>query len=141
MPKITTVGADSLITVFKNLGNEIDGICKMGLFDGAGVVADAIKDACPEGESGDLRDSLGIAHMRQSGDDWQTIIGFDGKDSNGVPNQLKARALESGRSTKKGGIVGKHPFIRPAVNRVRASTQGAISNTITNLINDIIEEA
>ncbi len=59
--------------------------------------------------------SLGITPIRRDSEgDWSAKIGFDGYDKKGVPNQLKARVMESGSSKQK-----KKPFIRPAVNQVK----------------------
>lgn len=65
--------------------------------------------------TGDLEKSLGIAKIqRDESGNWNTKIGFDGYDSKGVPNQLKARVMESGSSK-----IRKRPFVRPAVNATK----------------------
>lgn len=65
--------------------------------------------------TGDLLVSFGIAPpgVDRNGNT-NTKIGFEGYDRKGVPNALKARAMESGTSTLK-----KRPFVRPAVNKTR----------------------
>lgn len=137
MATIKTRGLDSLIQVLGDLGGEITPICKMGLYDGAGIIADSISAACPTGETGDLKASFGIARFRADNGAVETIIGFDGYDSKGVPNQLKARVLESGRPVG-GKIVGKHPFIRAAVRSARGKAVAAIQSEIENEIKKII---
>ena len=52
-------------------------------------------------------------------------VGFDGYDEKGVPNQLKARVMESGSST-----VQKRPFVRPAINATRADAVAAMQQVI-----------
>ena len=74
----------------------------------------------PKQQKQDLLDSLGITPPDIDFDgNTNTKIGFDGygklptkKYPKGVPNQLLARAVESGSSVRK-----KTPFIRKAVNK------------------------
>lgn len=135
MPKIQSSGIDDVVSVFSDLEKDIDSIAKMGIYDGVAVVADALKAACPQGPTGDLAESVGVARMRQAGGGWNTIVGFSGYDANGVPNQLKARVLESGRSVG-GKTVAKHPFVRKTVNRVRNQVVAAIQKQIEDQINE-----
>lgn len=77
---------------------------------------------------GDLMESFGITPISQDEDgNWNAKIGFDGYDRKGVPNQLKARAMESGTSTLR-----KRPFVRPAVN---ATKKKAI-----DVMNEIVDQ-
>lgn len=107
-------------------------IAKKAIYEAAGIVTDAIREnlgsVLSGTSSGDLSDSLGITPILQDEKgDWNAKIGFDGYDSKGIPNQLKARVLESGSSH-----VQKRPFVRPAVQRTR--------NQATKMMNRIIEE-
>lgn len=76
----------------------------------------------PKQQKKDLLDSLGITPPDIDFDGNTNIkIGFDGygkmptkKYPKGVPNQLLARAVESGSSVRK-----KTPFIRKAVNKAK----------------------
>lgn len=92
-------------------------IAKKMLYKGAGIVTDAVRNALhgaikhTDKSTGDLSASLGIAKFNEQHCYADTIIGFDGYDSKGVPNQLKARCIESGTSKQDA-----HPFMRPAVN-------------------------
>ena len=77
------------------------------VYAGAKVVADEIKGGLQwatgesEHSTGDLLDSLGIAPIdTDNRGNINTKVGFDGYDRKGVPNQLKARAMESGTSTQ-----------------------------------------
>jgi HK97 gp10 family phage protein len=70
--------------------------------------------------------SFGIASIdKDGGGDWNTKIGFDGYDSKGVPNQLKARVLESGSSKQP-----KRPFVRPAVNATKVKAQAEMARVV-----------
>lgn len=135
MPSIKISGVDTVITMFARLSNEVEGICKQGLYDGAGVIADAIKAACPV-DTGDMQSSVGIAKFRVNGTQIDTVIGFDDYDRKGVANAVKARALESGTSR-----IRKRPFIRPAVNRAKAAAEAAIAAKIDSKIQEITKEA
>lgn len=99
------------------------------IYKGAEVVADAIKEEIqnlPTGKNGitmtqkkDLANSFGIAPLREEKDYCNVKLGFDGYGSRptekypkGLPNQLLARAVESGTSFRK-----KSPFVRRAVTK------------------------
>ena len=118
MAKIELTGMDEYIAKMNALGRDVEGIIKRAVYPAAGMLADAIANAAPEG-FGDLKDSVAIAKYENENGYVFTTILFDGYDRNGVANDLKANVLEHGRSSPKGGIVGKHPFIRPTVNRIR----------------------
>ena len=95
--------------------NTVESMCKYSIYDAAGYVLEELKKAAPV-ESGDLRDSI-IATPMQSKDGFTyEKLDFAGYDRKGVPNRLKARVLESGRSGPT-GISGKHPFVRLTVRR------------------------
>ena len=96
-----------------------DAIAKKAIYAAAGIVADKIKDNLEHVLSpyatGDMSDSFGISPIgTDKNGDWNTKLGFDGYDSKGVPNQLKARVLESGSSRE-----AKRPFVRPALNATK----------------------
>lgn len=76
--------------------------------------------------TGDLIESFGIAPpgVDKSGNT-NTKIGFEGYDRKGVPNALKARAMESGTSTLK-----KRPFVRPAVNKMKGRAIEEMGKTL-----------
>lgn len=93
----------------KNYRNVI-GIAKRALYEGADVAADEVRKRLQEHkDSGDLLDSMFIQKMKEEDGGVYTMIGFAGYDRDGVPNVMKARALESGTSKQR-----KTPFIRPA---------------------------
>lgn len=88
------------------------------IYQAADIVADEVRarlNGVIKGPStGALAASLGVAKLQETADGWNVKIGFDGYDSKGVPNVLKARVLESGSSKQQ-----KRPFMRPAVNATR----------------------
>lgn len=127
-----TADFSGLFKELDRMEHSIVPICKMGAYDGAGMLADAIKSACPS-DTGSLKDSLGISRMTTSDGGVTVSIGFDGYDEKGAPNQLKARVLEHGSSTRP-----KHPFIRPAVSRTKAAAQAAMAAKIETEIQKTI---
>ncbi len=119
MAKMTIKGTDELELQLSKLGTMSTKITKDVVMAGAQPVADEIRKGLQANlqgskySKGDLLDSLGIAPPDvDSQGNVNTKIGFDGYDSKGVANQLKARVMESGTSKIK-----KRPFVRPAINR------------------------
>lgn len=140
MARMTIKGAEEYALKLSKLGQQEGEIAAKAVYGGAGIVADEIKKRLAQNlddpasvsksgdavfknaanePSGDLLKSFGIAPIKAFADmDTSTKLGFDGYDRNGVPNQLKARAMESGTSTLR-----KRPFVRPAVNATRSKAQ------------------
>jgi HK97 gp10 family phage protein len=139
MARMTFKAGDEFALKLSQLSIDSDRVAKQAIYAGAKIVADEIKSSLdgvlsPEA-TGDLVDSFGITPIMQDRDgNWNAKLGFDGYDRNGVPNQLKARALESGTSKQP-----KRPFIRPAVNKTRTQAQAEMARVIDEEINKITE--
>jgi len=96
----------------------------------------------PRQQKQDLLDSLGIAPPDVDYDgNTNTKIGFDGygkiptkKYPKGVPNQLLARAVESGSSVRK-----KTPFIRKAVNKSKKLAEAEMQKKLDEKIEIIMK--
>lgn len=96
----------------------------------------------PKQQKQDLLDSLGIAPPDVDYDgNTNTKIGFDGygklptkKYPKGVPNQLLARAVESGSSVRK-----KTPFIRKAVNKAKKLAEAEMQKKLDEKIEIIMK--
>lgn len=121
LARMTISGLKEFEIKISKLGSEADRIAKKVVVAGANPVADEIRrnlEKNLEGSAyseGDLLKSFGIAPPGVDKDGkTNTHIGFEGYDRKGVPNALKARAMESGTSTQS-----KKPFVRPAVNKMR----------------------
>lgn len=91
----------------------------------------------PKQQKQDLLDSLGVApaDIDREGNA-NTKVGFQGYGSyptkkypKGVPNQLLARAIESGSSVRK-----KTPFVRPAVNSNKDKAIEAMQDEYNKII-------
>lgn len=119
MARIAFKAGDDYALKLSKLATNSEEIAKKAIFEGAKIVADQIRDnlegvLSPEA-TGDLIASFGVTPIEKDKDgNWNAKIGFDGYDRDGVPNQLKARVLESGSSKQK-----KRPYIRPAVTKTR----------------------
>lgn len=127
---------DDQIKMFDRFHSSVYGLASAALYEGAGVVADAIRNATPQ-DSGDLADSIGIAEFDKDGDKVSTAIGFSGYDEKGVPNIVKARVLEHGRVDSSGRTVAKHPFIRNAVRKAKQKALNAMQKRFEQGVNDI----
>ena len=125
-------GLQDYMAELRKQGVQIDGVCRFALYDAAGMVADAIRAATPT-DTGDLREGLVIRPYRTEDGFVYTVIGFDGYDRKGTPNSLKARAYESGTSKQP-----KRPFIRPAVNSVKAAAERSIQEQFDLKYQEII---
>ncbi|MBD5169244.1 MAG: hypothetical protein HDT20_03870 [Oscillibacter sp.] len=114
------------------LGDKSEETSVKAIQAGAGIVADQVRKnletnlAGSEESTGALAASLGITPVSIDRDGMiNAKIGFDGYDEKGVPNQLKARVMESGSSKVK-----KRPFIRPAVNATKKAAEEAMQKVI-----------
>ena len=87
----------------------------------------------PKNQKQDLADSFGLTPIgRDKNGLLHTKAGFDGYGSrptkqypHGVPNQLLARAVESGSSARE-----KTPFVRPAVDKTKKAAVEAMQAEI-----------
>lgn len=136
MAKMTIKSSDEYAKKLSQFGKDSQEVAKRVVMAGANPVADEIRKNLSEnlydpsyvgtGDggifggkrykfTGDLLASFGIAPPSADGNgNTNTKIGFEGYDRNGVPNALKARAMESGTSMLK-----KRPFVRPAVTKMK----------------------
>lgn len=131
MAKIEFKGIDKYISSLKQLQNHGEGIIKQAVYDGAAIIADAVKAAVPA-DTGDLRDSMFTAVMQNENGYIYTKIGFAGYDSSGTPNQLKARVLEYGTTH-----VAKRSFIRKAVNANKERAIAKMDATLNDRISKL----
>ena len=121
MARMTIKGLDDLAIKISKLDDAE--VAKKCVYAGAKVIADEIRnrlesnDTLKEDQLQDLLDSLGIAPIKTDSDgNVTTKIGFKGygrkptkKYPFGLPNQMMARAVESGTSFRP-----KRPFVRTA---------------------------
>lgn len=156
MPMIKYYGIDEYFKKLNKLGKYSIGLCKRSLYDGAGVVANAVRaetEALPttdrngdpqevlEYEKQGLLDGLGVAKMRGDHGLIYTRIDFDGynrlrskKYPNGHPNSMIARSINSGASNRP-----KNPFMTRAVNKARKAAIAAMASRMDSDINQIMK--
>ena len=143
---------------FERMFDDVESIDNL-VFQGAKIVADEIRknlEALPEDEfrklkpgeqfrgvprsvKDDLLASFGLAPIESDKNGFRnTKAGFDGYGSRptkkyprGVPNQLVARAVESGSSVRQ-----KTPFVRPAVRKARKMAIEKIEKTMDEILKD-----
>jgi len=101
------------------LATSSEDIAKKAIYEGANIVANQIREnlkgVLSEEATGELVESFGVTPIERDSDgNWNAKVGFDGYDSKGVANQLKARAIESGTSKQS-----PRPFVRPAITKTR----------------------
>lgn len=146
----------------KELGtvDKVNRVVKTAIYDGAKIIADAIKeeiDTIPVVGPNDygttyhplngatqeqlegLRNGVGIALMRQSDSGWDTKVGFSGYNSKhtdaypeGQPNLMIAASIESGASFRR-----KNPFITRAIRRSKQIAVKAMDETAEKQIMQI----
>ena len=150
MAKMAIKGLDEYMQKLSSLGAKMPEVAKRAVRAGANPVADEIRKGLkaniqdpayvgldPAGgiygvkynygkSTGDLLNSLGVTppDIDKKGV-INCKIGFSGYDRKGVPNALKARAMESGTSRLR-----KRPFIRPAVNRAKQRALNEMQKSI-----------
>lgn len=161
MGKIEVKGLDEVSAMLSRLNVKTEAIMKMGIYDGAGVIARAVSesiDALPtdsgpissthpimngptELQKKGLKDGFGISGMRDDGGFINVSIGFDGyndqktrKYPSGQPNQLIARSIESGTS-----YMQKTPFMRQALNKSKKQAIEAMQRKVSSVARNIAE--
>lgn len=153
MPKLDVSGIGEFSSFLSSLEREINGILKMGIYNGADIIADTVRasiEALPidhgkateerklnginEIQKRGLLDNFGISPMDDKGGFINVKIGFSGYNDiktkqfpKGQPNVLVARSIESGSSVSQ-----KTPFVRPALNRSKKQAIEAVQQTVTN---------
>lgn len=153
MPKLDVSGIEEFSSFLSSLEREINGILKMGIYNGADIIADTVRasiEALPidhgkateerklnginEIQKRGLLDNFGISPMDDKGGFINVKIGFSGYNDiktkqfpKGQPNVLVARSIESGSSVSQ-----KTPFVRPALNRSKKQAIEAVQQTVTN---------
>ena len=134
MAKIEFKGIETYQKQLAKLGRKAESVCRYAIYDAAGAVVEAIKENTPV-DTGDLRDSIVLTPMKNTDGFVHTKVDIVGYDRKGVPNMLKARALESGTSR-----LPKKPFIRPAVRQVENLAQFLMEKSLDEMISKIMKK-
>ena len=134
MANIKYTGFDDYMALLRNIEANAEDIAKKAVYEGAKVVADAVKtqinsisvagassyeEERREKQKECLRESLGISPMRDDSGFLNVKVGFDGyndiktrKYPNGQPNAMVARIFNSGTSHNR-----KQPFFKRAISQ------------------------
>ena len=156
MAQIEFIGIDDYFKRLNELGKYSIGLCKRALYDGAAVLADAVRSevqALPvtdrntepqqvlSYERDGLLAGLGIAKMKDDGGVVSTRVDFDGYNRlksktypNGHPNSMIARAINSGTSKRP-----KNPFMNRATRAARAKAEAAMAARMDADIEEIMK--
>lgn len=139
MAKIEFKGIDKYVSLMKSLEADTEAICKAAVYDGAGILADAIRAeyshiSHPYGGA-DLMEHLVITSIRNDKGFVNTKITIGGYLQSGKPAPLVARVMESGNSHQ-----GKKPFVRPAVSRVKKQCEAAMEKKVDKILRDIVKK-
>ena len=148
-------GLDAYVARLEDLTLNADAMIGKAVYDGAGVVADAVRasiEALPDVEDGvgayaykkgtgvpltksakqGLLDGFGVAPMQNENGFLHVKLGFVGynalktrKFPKGQPNLLVARSLENGSSIAK-----RHAFIKPAVQATKSQCERRMAQTL-----------
>lgn len=154
-------GIDEYIRSLGNLQRESGHICGKAVYEGAKVVADAVKaelNALPINTSDDYkqRDSkkgvtaaqkaglisgMGIAKMKNDGGYFNVAVGFHGYNSTttdkypqGQPNAMIARSVNSGSSFRR-----KNPFFDRAIRKSKTAAEAAMVQKVDEEINKLMK--
>ena len=151
---MTTNGTEETARMLSKLGSEAGNIAARGLYEGAGVVADAYKAAVgrivtakrrhnesparlptPE-EKAALMGATGIAKFKGSATEINTIVGepegYGTVNGRRKPLKLLARSINSGTN-----FMTKQPVFRQASSTSRAAAQARMAAEIERLIDEI----
>ena len=161
MAKLTFRGLEKYELRISRLGKETERIAGEAIYEGAGIVADAVKasiqalpvvtgygttsNPLPGGvtavQKAGLIEGFGISTMQNKGGYYNVKLGFDGYNRTkterypqGQPNQLVARGVESGTSWKQA-----HPFVKPAVSKSRKQAEKAMADKLDEEIEKIMD--
>ena len=139
MAKMTIKGLDEVMSKLDTLArSKAEEIIEDAVEDGADIVADKVRanlSGVLSGEStGALLGSLGITPVDNRDGFINAKVGFDGRDSKGTPNALKASVLEYGSRRQP-----PRPFMKPAQSATRSAVKAKMKETIERKIESYME--
>lgn len=120
------------------LDTDFERIAKKAIYAGVEIIADTMKvnleNILSDEATGQLVASMGTTPIKSTNGEWNAKVGFDGYNTDGVANQLIARVLESGTSTRK-----KKPFIRKTLNQTRSEVEAVMAKIIDEEFDKIMK--
>ncbi len=133
-------GMEEYMSKLRTLENGAPALIKAGIYDGAAIAVEAVKESLRSVVSyeatGSLENSFGLSKMREENGYIYTKIGFEGYDAKGVPQVLKARVLENGTSDKTHKPTR---FVSKAMKKAKGAIETQIDITVNDRINKIMK--
>lgn len=149
LARITFKTGDEYALKLSRLGDASEKVAKKAIYEGVNIVAGEMRknlEGVPNihhDQKEDLQESFGVTPIQK--DDkgfWNAKIGFDGYGSHptkaypkGIPNQLLARAVESGTSFRSAT-----PFVRRAVNATKKKSLEKMKQVVDEEVQNIMKE-
>ena len=162
--KLEATGIDEFAKMLGKLGNEAESIAAQSLYEGAGIMANALKSAIASiptenwhrvepgvnpirsatpAEKRQIQEAVGIAKFDKNGSEVNTAISLNGsgymmhkkKRYKGVAIALVARSINSGSSYR-----AKYPFVRMARAAAKGPAEAAMVDKAEELIDKITGE-
>lgn len=155
--KISTSGMDELLGKLQKAGDAAHDIAAVGLYEGAGVVADSVSQAVrgiatepfryaagghrrlpsPEEKAVLEAAEKGVAHFRDDGGSVNTSVGLNAAGYGTVAGRTKpvgliANAINSGTS-----FMSKQPFYRRATSQSKGQALGKIETKLREEIDKL----
>lgn len=136
MPRIELKGLDDLAFMLNRLTDKSETAIKRAIYDGAGVMADAVRSNIGgirsggpsdwerrrrEAQKAGLQEGLTTYKIENKGAVIEGGVGFDGYNSLEQANQMVARVFNSGTS-----FSSKQPFFERAVRSSRGAARQAV---------------
>ena len=147
MPKIQLKGLDDTVFVLNRLTDKSEGVIKRALYDGAGILADAVRaniDTIKTGGPSDwerrrretqkagLRAGLTTFKIEEAGGTIAGGVGFDGYNELGQANRMIARVFNSGTS-----FSSRQPFFERAIRSARYAARQKVLSEIEDEIDKL----
>lgn len=147
MPKIALKGLDDLAFVLNRLTDQSETVIKRAIYDGAGIMADAVRGNIGsirtggpsdwerrrrETQKAGLQEGLTTYEIENKGEMIEGGVGFDGYNSLGQANRMIARVFNSGTS-----FSSKQPFFDRAVRSSRYAARQAVISGIESEISKL----
>ena len=134
MPRIQLKGLDDTVFVLNRLTDKSEGVIKRAIYDGAGILADAVRPSDwerrrRETQKAGLRAGLTTFKIEEAGGTIAGGVGFDGYNELGQANRMIARVFNSGTS-----FSSRQPFFERAIRSARYAARQKVLSEIEDEI-------
>ena len=150
-------GREELIRNMEKLGEKAAGVAAMGLYEGAGIVADAVSGAVqgiatepfkyatggktrkpsPEEKALVAGAKHGVAKFRKNGVSVQTSVGYQNSGYGTINGKTKPISLVANSINSGTSFMQKQPFLRKAFSQSKGAAEAAIENGIKSRIDEL----